>query len=119
MEHARQSHTIDIILIELVKIFYWFNPIYLLYERAIRINHEYLADNGVISDNSDIKSYADKLLNFISCSSNMSLTSGSNNSFTKLRLMMMMKSRFRELQIWSKDSNYTMYGNNLLPITEL
>ena len=95
MEHARQSHTIDIILIELVKVFYWFNPVYLLYERAIRINHEYLADNGVISDNSDIKSYADKLLNFITCSSNMSLTSGSNNSFTKMRLIMMMKSKFR------------------------
>jgi TonB family protein len=92
MEHARQSHTIDIILIELVKVFYWFNPVYLLYERAIRINHEYLADNGVISYNSDIKSYADKLLNFITCSSNMSLTSGSNNSFTKMRLIMMMKS---------------------------
>ena len=92
MEHARQSHTIDIILIELVKVFYWFNPVYLLYEKAIRINHEYLADNGVISDNSDIKSYAHKLLNFITCSSNMSLTSGSSNSFTKMRLMMMMKS---------------------------
>jgi TonB family protein len=92
MEHAKQSHTIDIILIELVKVFYWFNPVYLLYERAIRINHEYLADNRVISDNSNIKSYSDKLLNFITCSSNMSLTSGSNNSFTKMRLMMMMKS---------------------------
>ncbi len=92
MEHARQSHTIDIILIELVKIFYWFNPVHLLYERAIRINHEYLADNGVISINSDIKSYTDKLLSFITCSSNMSLTSGSNNSFTKMRLIMMMKS---------------------------
>jgi beta-lactamase regulating signal transducer with metallopeptidase domain len=93
LEHVRQAHTIDIILIEVVKIFYWFNPINLLYERAIRINHEYLADNGVINENSDVKSYTDKLLNFISCSSTMSLTSGSNNSFTKLRLMMMMKSR--------------------------
>jgi hypothetical protein len=63
-----------------------------LYDRAIRINHEYLADNGVINDYSDIKNYTDILLGFISCSSNISLTSGSNNSFTKLRLMMM-KSR--------------------------
>jgi len=98
MEHARQSHTIDIILIELVKVFYWFNPIYLLYERAIRINHEYLADNGVINANSDIKSYTDKLLNLISCSSNMSLTSGSNNTFTKMRLIMMMKSHSGSLK---------------------
>jgi TonB family protein len=93
LEHARQAHTMDIMLIELVKIFYWFNPINLLYERAIRINHEYLADNGVININPDIKTYTDKLLGFINCNSNMSLTSGSNNSFTKMRLMMMFKAR--------------------------
>jgi hypothetical protein len=91
LEHAMQSHSFDIMLIELVKIFYWFNPVHVLYERAIRINHEYLADNGVINDNSDIKSYADKLLGFITGRSNMSLTSGSENSFTKMRLIMMMK----------------------------
>lgn len=91
MEHARQSHTIDIILIEAIKVFYWFNPIYLLYERAIRVNHEYLADHRVITYNSDIKTYANKLLSFINCSGNMSLTSGSHNTFTKMRLNMMMK----------------------------
>lgn len=91
MEHAKQSHTIDIILIELVKIFYWFNPVHVLYDRAIRINHEYMADDGVISQDSDIKSYADKLLSFIACRSSISLTSGSNNSFTKKRIVMMMK----------------------------
>jgi TonB family protein len=93
IQHASQSHTIDIMLIEMVKIIYWFNPIHLLYERAIRINHEYLADNGVININPDIKNYSDKLLGFINCNSNMSLTSGSNNSFTKMRLLMMFKAR--------------------------
>jgi uncharacterized protein (TIGR02145 family) len=93
LEHVRQSHTIDIILIELVKIFYWFNPIHVLYDRAIRINHEYLADNGVINDNHDIKSYADKLLNFITGRSDISLASGSNHSFTKKRLLMLTKTK--------------------------
>jgi len=92
-EHARQSHTIDILLIELFKIFYWFNPVYLLYDRAIRINHEYLADYGVIGDKSDIKNYAEKLLSFVSCKSNFSLASSSTHSFTKKRLTMMMKSK--------------------------
>ena len=92
LEHVKQSHTIDIMLIELVKTFYWFNPVHVLYDRAIRINHEYLADNGVISDNSDIKSYADKLLTFIMGSSKIPLTSGSHHSFTKQRLLMMTKS---------------------------
>jgi hypothetical protein len=93
VEHARQSHTIDIIVIELIKIFYWFNPVFILYDRAIRLNHEYLADNGVISDNFDIIIYSDKLLSFITGRSNMSLTSGLNHSFTRMRLNMMLKSR--------------------------
>lgn len=92
LEHVKQYHTIDIILIELVKIFYWFNPVHVLYDRAIRINHEYLADNEVIRNKSDINDYAEKLLSFIACKINISLTSASNHSFTKKRLMMMMKS---------------------------
>ncbi len=92
IEHAKQYHTIDIILIELVKIFYWFNPVHVLYDRAIRINHEYLADNEVIRDKSDLKDYAENLLSFISGKINISLTSASNHSFTKKRLTMMMKS---------------------------
>jgi TonB family protein len=93
IEHARQSHTFDIIFVEFVKIFYWFNPVYILYDRAIRINHEYLADNRVISDKSDIKDYVEKLLSFITYKANMPLTCGSNHSFTKKRLTMMMASR--------------------------
>jgi beta-lactamase regulating signal transducer with metallopeptidase domain len=92
-EHVRQSHTIDVMLIELLKIFYWFNPVYLLYDRAIRINHEYLADHGVIGDKSDIKNYADKLLSYATSRSRFSLASNSAYSFTKKRLTMMMKSK--------------------------
>lgn len=90
--HVRQYHSVDIVFIELIKLFYWFNPIFLLYERAIRINHEYLADHNVIREDCDIKSYADKILSFIVGKSNIPLTSGSNHSFTKKRFLMMTKS---------------------------
>lgn len=92
LAHVRQLHSADIIFIELIKIFFWFNPLFLLYERAIRINHEYLADNHVISDNGDIKGYAERILSFIVGKSNIPLTSGSNQSFIKKRLLMMTKS---------------------------
>ena len=93
LEHIRQSHSIDVIFIELIKIIYWFNPILILYSRAIRTNHEYLADNGVIRRSSDIKDYADKLINYISCKHNVPLTSGFNPSMTRKRLIMLTKSR--------------------------
>ena len=93
LEHIRQSHSIDIIFIEIVKIIYWFNPVLFLYSRAIRVNHEYLADNGVIHGSYEIKDYADKLINYVSCKRNVPLTSGFNPSLTRKRLIMLTKSR--------------------------
>lgn len=93
LEHVKQYHSIDIVLIELIKVFYWFNPVYLLFDRAIRINHEYLADHSVIQDEHDVKNYSEKLLSFIFFRSNISLTSGSNRSFIKKRLLMITKLR--------------------------
>lgn len=90
-EHVRQSHTIDVLLLELWKTLYWFNPVYLLYDRAIRINHEYLADSRVISGRSEIKSYAQILLSFVRSKSILSLTSASNYTYTRMRLTMMMR----------------------------
>jgi len=91
LEHIKQFHTVDILIIELVKIFYWFNPVLILYDRAIRLNHEYLADNRVINGKSDLNNYMNKLLNIITGRNNMSLTSGSFHSSTKQRLLMMVK----------------------------
>jgi beta-lactamase regulating signal transducer with metallopeptidase domain/lipopolysaccharide export system protein LptA len=95
IEHIRQSHTVDVIFIELVKIIYWFNPILILYSTAIRVNHEYLADNAVTKGSSDIKSYAEKLINYIGSKRNIPLTSGFNPSLTRKRLLMLTKSKSR------------------------
>ena len=92
IQHVVQSHTYDIMFLEIVKLFYWFNPVHILYSRAIRINHEYLADNEVIREKTNIKDYSEKLLNYISGKINITFTSASDHSFTKNRLAMMMKS---------------------------
>jgi hypothetical protein len=63
LEHIRQLHSADIIFMELIQIIYWFNPILILYNKAVRINHEFLADEGAIRK-SDIKNYIDTLLSF-------------------------------------------------------
>ena len=91
--HIKQSHSFDVIFLELIQIFYWFNPILILYSKAVRLNHEYLADNDVIQDSSDIKSYAETLLNFISSKKNIPLTSGFSHSLTKKRLIMITKNK--------------------------
>lgn len=92
LSHARQLHTIDILLLEFLRIIFWFNPLYLFWSRAIRSNHEYLADAEVISQFKDVNTYKRLLLNFSSHESpRPRLVSPSNYSLTKKRFTMMTK----------------------------
>jgi len=46
--HCRQRHSIDVILAELIAILFWFNPLIWKIKKAIKLNHEYLADQSVL-----------------------------------------------------------------------
>jgi TonB family protein len=48
MEHIRQRHSLDVVILELVTILQWFNPFIWLLKRSVRENHEFLADHGVL-----------------------------------------------------------------------
>ncbi|MFV0537421.1 MAG: M56 family metallopeptidase [Dysgonomonas sp.] len=89
MTHARQYHSLDILVIELLLILFWFNPILYLYKNRIKLNHEFLADEGVISAYNDVPHYQMILIDKISRQNSLSLTSNFNYLLTKKRLTMM------------------------------
>jgi len=89
LAHARQMHSLDILFVELLHSFMWFNPFLFFYRRAIRLNHEFLADEAVLKEFSDVKSYQLLLLDTILEIKGGSLTSSFNYSITKKRLAMM------------------------------
>jgi hypothetical protein len=89
LEHIRQSHSLDIIFFEIFHILFWFNPVLFLYKSAARINHEYLADEAVIRNISDMEAYANELINFIGRRVNIPFTSGFSPSMIRLRLLML------------------------------
>lgn len=82
--HAKQKHSLDILLIEFLQAIFWFNPLYHFYGKAIRLNHEYLADSIVLKSFKDVAQYQILLLQFgnrkqggelnLACLSNFSLT---------------------------------------------
>ena len=47
--HISERHTLDILLMEFIKIALWFNPIVYLYQRKLKEVHEYLADEAVVN----------------------------------------------------------------------
>ncbi len=89
MTHVRQWHSLDILFIEFLLILFWFNPILYLYRNRIKLNHEFLADEGVISAYNDVPHYQMILIDKISRQNSLSLTSNFNYLLTKKRLTMM------------------------------
>jgi bla regulator protein BlaR1 len=91
LAHARQRHSADVIFIELVQAFCWFNPFIMLYGKAIQLNHEFIADEAVLNNNHDIVNYQHLLLSKLGYAKSLNITSQFNYSVTKKRLIMMTK----------------------------
>ncbi|MFV0418143.1 MAG: M56 family metallopeptidase [Dysgonomonas sp.] len=91
LTHVRQKHTLDVVFIELLSVFLWFNPIIYLYKSKIKLNHEFLADENVIDNYSDISHYQLILLDEVNKNNKLSLASNFNYLITKKRLIMMSK----------------------------
>ena len=90
--HIKQYHSIDILVIELMKVFLWWNPLLYLYKKAVQLNHEFLADQSVINAYQNVTDYQNLLLEKVSLSNRFLFTSSFNYSITKQRLIMMTKS---------------------------
>lgn len=60
--HKNQWHSMDVVIIELVQVFFWFNPFIYLFKQLIKANHEYLADEFVLQSGASCKDYSNKLL---------------------------------------------------------
>jgi antitoxin component YwqK of YwqJK toxin-antitoxin module len=93
MAHIEGKHTLDILFVELLKVVFWFNPAVYLFDRAIKINHEFLADDRVLSETKDVTAYQDQLIKATQDHSKVNLASNLNFFLTKRRLLMMTKSK--------------------------
>jgi len=87
--HVNQRHSLDIILIEVIKNVFWFNPIFIFYKKAIQLNHEFLADEKVVKSHKNVSFYQNLLLSKANQYPVYYLASNLNYSVTKKRLIMM------------------------------
>ncbi|WP_394747445.1 M56 family metallopeptidase [Spongiimicrobium salis] len=89
--HARQKHSIDILFMELLQVVFWFHPLIYLFRNAIRLNHEFLADQAVLQKGMEPASYQATLLAFSTNTHQMHFASALNYSFIKKRFQLMKK----------------------------
>jgi len=87
-EHVRQGHSFDILVLEVLAVFQWFNPFFWLLKRLLRENHEYLADRAVLAHFSN-PGYYKKLLLQQFVGPQIDLANNFNYSLIKKRIQMM------------------------------
>ncbi|MCF0074909.1 M56 family metallopeptidase [Dyadobacter sp. CY261] len=90
MVHIRQWHTLDILLVEMLKVAFWFNPALWLYKRALQDTHEFLADEQA----TDRDYYATFLLSYAKSAIATSVANQFfNSSLLKKRIHMIYQNR--------------------------
>lgn len=95
--HVRLRHSWDLLLVNFVKVFFWFNPLIYLFERSLREVHEYQADQGVTFSYGP-KEYATLLLKLITAKPGWQFMNNFNQFQTKKRIMMLGKSQSADWQ---------------------
>lgn len=91
--HARYKHSLDILLVELHLLFFWFNPISWFIKHSIREVHEYQIDGSVLDLGFDKKAYQFLLLNYSVGAQKIALANSFNLITTKKRISMMNKKK--------------------------
>lgn len=78
--HSRQLHSMDVLVVELLSVITWFNPIIYLYKRSLKSIHEYLADAAAAQFIGDKQKYA---LLLVSSSFGVPLSTLTHSFFNK------------------------------------
>ena len=102
LAHVNQNHSLDILFIEFLKTLLWFSPIFLLYKKAIQLNHEFLADEKVVKSYNDVLFYQNLLLQKAIGTQTIYLASNLNYLVTKKRLIMMTKNTSKTISAIKK-----------------
>ncbi len=104
IHHVRAKHTWDVLFVEAIKVFFWWNPLVYLYKKAITENHEYAADHAAIKQGSR-KEYCALLLQSNMPGINLGIGHPFFQTYIKKRIDMM----------YRKNSSWRSYLKFLLP----
>ena len=91
--HASQLHSIDIILVQVASILFWFNPIIWLYKKDVQQNLEFIADSVTQEITECSTSYQQLLLKTSIPDYQLVLANNFYNSLIKKRIVMLHKQK--------------------------
>lgn len=96
--HASRIHSLDLLLSEVLKIAFWFNPIVYVVKKQLVSIHEFEADQQAVQ-NQDPNLYCDLLARASLTSAGFSLANHFHNSLT-LKRILMINTKKTKIKVW-------------------
>ena len=87
--HVDQLHTFDLLLIEILTVLFWMNPIIWFYKWSIQEVHEYLADDQVVNGSTNPNEYKMHIVNQFAGGDLFRLANNFGQSTLKKRISML------------------------------
>lgn len=87
--HIQEKHSFDLIFVQLLAAFLWFNPVVWLLIKSLKTTHEYIADKKMIRQGYSLVEYQSLLLRQLISNNSFGLVHNFNLSFIKKRITMM------------------------------
>ncbi|ALM08793.1 hypothetical protein SB49_13965 [Sediminicola sp. YIK13] len=100
--HAKQKHSLDILLLELLQIVLWFHPLIYIAKHFIKLNHEFLADEAVLNKGVTTSTYQKIVLAFSSPDIPEPILSNSINYSSIKKRIIIMKTHTSKKALWLK-----------------
>ena len=114
--HVKQLHSLDILVFEAIAILNWFNPVVYLYKKALKDNHEFLADEAAANHQGDKETYALLLLSAAFKVSPQALTNSffTKQSLIKKRIYMLHKEKSKKAAVLKYGIYLPLFSGMLL-----
>lgn len=100
LSHIRQGHFYDLMLMELVKLIYWFNPLVYRMVSDLKDIHEFQADEHTLESGVDLTKYQLLLIQKCVGHQSFALANSFNHCQIKKRITMMNKSKTSKAWCW-------------------
>ncbi len=97
--HSDHLHSVDILLSEMIKIVFWWNPLVYVYKYALRDIHEFQADQATTKKHNK-KTYSRLLLRQKQSGMQVAITSNFIHSQLKKRIKMMMTNQSKKSELF-------------------
>lgn len=91
--HIHNLHSFDILLLTLVEMLQWWNPLVYMLGMSLRDVHEYEADDYVLHQGVSLRNYQNLLIRKAVGASSYTFANNFNHSLTKKRITMMCKKK--------------------------